>query len=365
MQPSRTKVYRLIDKFIPTNGNFNRGLSLTTHDTVLIPLKGGGFDQKRICYSRLRPSSIFVEKWGDTNVEEVIGRTPKIEWPNQPEFYVDPLRNRNLVEFLELSNQNRSNPHRDTTVEAIFYEVDRDAIAEDNIADDKQATLARAAAYDGDIDKLREVMILMGMNPKNRHGEMWTEKQVRDAALQEIDKGREDEFMDNWTDPQVYYRINLNKAIAIGIIKLDTNTGEIKWGDTRNPVKMGKVPYGIDWKEYLVKWVTGGGKGETFYQEVSDRLMGTMDANEASKKFKGHINSVVEEMSPDNLLKKAMEFNLVSRHAPYYYFGSEKLEKNRISKAKDEVVEAIQNNIEIDNVRIADVIKAKLKISMG
>lgn len=364
MQPSRTKVYRLLDKFIPENGNFNRGLSLTVQDLVLQPLKGGGYEEKRICYNRQRPS-IYVDDWKDSDVDKIIGTTPKIEWPNQPEFYVDPLRNKNLTLFLDISNQNKSNPHRDTTVEAVFYEVDRDAIAEDNIADDKQATLAKAAAYDGDIDKLREVMFLMGMLRTNRHGEAWTDKQIRDAALQEISKGREGEFMDYWTDPQVYYRINLNKAIAIGIIKFDENTGEVKWGDNGNPVKMGKIPYGRDWKDYLIKWISGGGKGETFYQELSDALMSELDPEEASNKFRGHINSKINEMTPEKTAEKAMEFNLVSRHTPYYYFGSEKIEKNRIGRSKDDLINAIKDNITIDGVKITDVIKAKLKIKMS
>lgn len=361
-------VFRLAEKFIPNNGNFNRGLSLTPNDVVFIPRKdGAGFDTKRICYNR-NYSSIFVDDWNvtdPTTLESIIKKTPKIEWGKQPEKYADPKKYKNLKAFLELSNQNGSNPHRDTNVEIMYYSEDRRAEAEDNVRLDKTETLAKAQAYDGDIEKLREVMSLMGMFPTNKHGEPWTENQVRDAALQEINKGRDTEFLDIWNSPNLQYRVNINKAIQTGVIYLDENNGEIKWGDNHNPIKTGTLPYGRDWKDFLVQFVANGGKGKSFYDQLLINLSGGMSADELSSKFGGANASRIEEMTPSELADKAIEFGIIVRKTPYLYIEGMYDASERICKSKDDLVVAIKDNNKIGSLELGDYVKKSLKIRLA
>lgn len=365
MNNLETAVFVLNGKFIPENNNFNRGISITAKDIVSVPRKDGStFDTKEICYNR-KMGSIFTDDWNVPDVEKTVKSTPKIDWPKQPEFYVDPKKQGSLVEFLRVSNQNGSNPNRDTSVEILFYELDRRAEASERVHGDRTESLAKAQAYEGDITKLREVVHIMGDSKKNRHGEPYTEDQIRDSALIKINQGRGEEFLEEWNNPSLQYKIVMNQAIDTGIVYLDENTGEVKWGDTGKSVKTGKIPYGRDWKDHIIGWISSSANGKTFFDEVQIQMSNGMSAEELSKKFGGFTASMVDEMSAEDLLDKAFSYNLIVSKRPFYHIDGKFDVTERITKSKKGLIEAIEENKEVNNVKLKDYIKDSLKIKLA
>lgn len=360
--PKRIKTYRLLSRFQPKQGRaFKRSISIPSTDTVLISSDAGNIIEEFIAYERSMP--VFVRQWNKDILEVKQSPPRKINWSNNVYMHVDPVKEAKLAQYMDLCNYNASNKNRDTKVTAIFEEVNPEETAKKNIHDDKDEIMAKAAAYDGDIEKLREVMVLIGYSRRNIHGELWTESEVRDQARIAAEQDPS-VFLDLWGDSSISYRININKALALNIITIDNNTAEVKWADNGNPVMMGKIPVGVAVVDHLVKFVNNGGKGKTFYDEMLARVLGGQKtADEISMKFKGAINDAVEAMTPEQLANKAMEMGIIVRKAPYLYVDGMDGKSGRICKSKDDLILSIKNNVEINGVELATLIKTKIKVA--
>ena len=361
----RTKIYRLLPKFRKEEGRaFRREVKIPAIDTIFEKAGDGGYVEKLIAYERSRP--LHVEKWGKDIDEVRKNPPPKITWSSGYDLYLDPMRYSGMVKYMDNCNFNVSNPNRDKSVTAYFEEVDRNAQAETNIGNEEHAIVAKHAAIKGDIDKLREVMPLLGFSKKNPHGELWTEAEIRDMAMVYINQSSTaaDTFNDVWNDPTITYRININMALSLGIIVVDENSAEVKWGHNNNPVTSGRIPVGIGVIDHLVAYVNKGGKGKTFYDEMNARIIGGEDADKISQKFSGALNDAVERMTPKELFDKAEDLNIIVRNTPYYdLFGFEG-SKGRLAKGKNEVIEMIHNGVEVNGVNVAELIKNNIKKGM-
>ena len=265
--------------------------------------------------------------------------------------------------YLDKCNYNLSNENRDESTMAYFEEINPSATSEENLLNEEQVTIAKYAALKGNIDKLREINFLLGYPKKNPFGELYSESEVRDTARVYIEASIQnaDSFNEAWDDSSIDTRINVNRGLSLNIIYIDQNTAEIKWQDNGKPIQTGKIPVGVDALDHLVRFVTLGGKGKTFYDELIVRIMGDDNADKLSKKFSGTVNDAVENMTPEQLFNEAKEMGIIILKAPYYIINNMGEKEGRIGKGKNVVINALKSDTEINGVKLSTMVKTQIK----
>ena len=161
----------------------------------------------------------------------------------------NPVHQR-IYQFIELCNDNQSNPNRDPEREALFYRVDavKEAKTERNLR--KLIVKAVNLALDLDDVKAREVAMALGVE-----GE--TLEELRNA-LEDYAGDYPEDFLEVIERASLANETALKDAVKNNIIKNDVNASSFKWVET------GKV---------IFTYVKG--KDKNYFKELADHLLET------------------------------------------------------------------------------------------
>lgn len=161
----------------------------------------------------------------------------------------NPVHQR-IYQFIELCNENQSNPNRDPEREAIFYRVDavKEAKTERNLR--KLIVKAVNLALDLDDKKAREVALALGIDAE-------TDDELRNE-LEDYAGDYPEEFLEVVERASLANETALKDAVKKNIIKNDVNASCFKWVET------GKVIFTYT-----------KGKDKNYFKELADHLLET------------------------------------------------------------------------------------------
>ena len=206
----------------------------------------------------------------------------------------------NLVNFMELSNYNDSNPNRMKDKKSIFYKLD--------VASDTKETVEDLEV---EIDAL---YVARSMNPQKMVGFARTLGMNVDRSMYEIKhdmmtfaKNNPSLFLDSVDNPRTERKQVLLDAIDYNVIDFNNHANEVCWVmGTKRPAII-HTPVGVDKIDFFVEF-TFDSEGEEVYSEIQKRMkkMDSIDEpiEEVETKLdKEKIQEVVEEIvkSPEKL----------------------------------------------------------------
>jgi hypothetical protein len=169
----------------------------------------------------------------------------------QPEFIngvitVKPGQT-NLYEFLERSNHNASNPHRNANWRAIFERVDPVGKAEvENEKDDK---LFEAISTLRGLSAERKLEFAAAKGLARADDEM----AIVTRALNQYVMKSPVAFLQELDAPETKVRAAVSQALELGIIAYAPTDGAYKWRE--QGVNLYEVPSGFDGKEALIRYL--------------------------------------------------------------------------------------------------------------
>ena len=156
---------------------------------------------------------------------------------------------REMFQYLELSNYNTSNPNRVDDYEAIFYRLDKEADAEEEIIDRKVV-----------VDALNTALEMSGAEIKSTAGALGISlsdsiKVIRNEV--EAYAGQyPDEFLRIASQQTNSLETMVREAVDLGIVKHDAKSGKFVWSKSKKTIftykkKIGGKPF-ADLAEYLL-----------------------------------------------------------------------------------------------------------------
>lgn len=175
----------------------------------------------------------------------------------------DPLFEANKLEYLRATNQNKGNPSRDASSEALFYEHNPEAEAraqmERTEVKDSAIVLYKQCAFD-DI-----VVIAKNLAEYSNAIRTMEPSELRFAIRNYVER-EPDEFLKLMADPRKDVRAILFDAIELQVVKSERQG--IVWPDGR---RIAEIPVGVEAIDFLADWIVGGG-GSSEYAEIKKRV---------------------------------------------------------------------------------------------
>jgi len=213
----------------------------------------------------------------------------------------------NLIQFMEMSNYNESNPNRMPGKQAIFFKLD--------VASDTKETVE---GMEVEVDAL---YIARSMEPQKMVGFARTLGMNVDRSMYEIKhdvmtfaKNNPTLFLESVDNPRTERKQIILDAIDYGIIDFNNHANEVNWiMGTKRPTII-HTPVGVDKIDYFVEF-TFDSEGEEVYSEIQKRMkkMDSIDepveeVNEEVKeeevKFSNEMKEVVIEKEVKTPIKK-------------------------------------------------------------
>lgn len=179
-----------------------------------------------------------------------------------------------MFEFLELSNLNRSNDGRDTSVLPLFYKIDetKDAADRKKVRD----KLTSALVYVSNMKDAEKRAFAAGMAWNEQAEIEMIEDQIGEYAR--AYPGKFIEFVDS---PQLADKSMIKLGITKGIIKYDVATHKILWGDTENTIAILERKDGTTYVDNFFDWMKNS-KGNTIMDSIRKRV--NKDIADSAKK---------------------------------------------------------------------------------
>jgi hypothetical protein len=341
----------------------NRSITFPAHDIITEVDEDGIAKPRIIAYDPTR-LSVFTDEWPDFERED-LKNLPPISWKGMhsegsDEMFVDSMREPNLANFMRLTNANGSNPNRNPKSTVLFYERDMEQIAEDNMVNDALETKAKYIAHNGKINKLRVVLKTAGVPVVDKFGEELFESSLRNSARIEAIKNPE-KIISIWEDPKLDVKVNLNDAIGAGIIKFNSTDGMYMWTHNGEAVGHHKMAYGIDPLDHMFRWIDTTDVGAIFYDELKSRLTNPLTEEDFNGDIEKPIQHEVDGYSAEKVVEEAIAADLIIRSGAWYYLDETNSADKRISKTKDDLVNAVDANAIIDGCEIDSYLRSKLK----
>ena len=175
----------------------------------------------------------------------------------------DKAEDRELFEFLTLSNFNESNPNRDLGVSPIYKFIDPVKEAKSKIADRKELRQA-VALLDGMKDKdVIELALSRGWKGTE-------DINVLRDKVEAFAMDKPGEFLKSVMYSNKAILATLNEALQQQVVKFDGRSHKFSWASTGEAIV--PVPRTSDKMEAFVAWVINDDKGETVLAEIKKQL---------------------------------------------------------------------------------------------
>lgn len=167
-----------------------------------------------------------------------------------------------LIKFLRMSNMNLSNPLRDTTIEAQFYEHRPDIKAQEKLSFSKLVVKATEMINSSDIEDLFSAATILNVP-------LHSDEEIR-AGLSMIAIDKPHQIISALEDP---FKTEKNTAL------ISKELGEIDY-DSRsvyymNPKKtIVTIPSGRDWLDFFSEWMSRNPEGQLVFDDLESRIDG-------------------------------------------------------------------------------------------
>lgn len=169
-----------------------------------------------------------------------------------------------LIKFLLLSNMNEGNKNPIHGTRKIYRLLDFEAQEEQAINKAETRMEAMKMAMEAPIETMIPHAQYLGVRFKNSFGEDRGDKAIRVDYLDFADKNPE-AFMKSYNNPLVKVEYAIRKAVALGLINLDSVKGQAIWGDTKKFIA--QIPDSKDPIKHLSEFsLTEDGKD--FYSQL-------------------------------------------------------------------------------------------------
>lgn len=169
-----------------------------------------------------------------------------------------------LIKFLLLSNMNEGNKNPIHGTRKIYRLLDFEAQEEQAINKAETRMEAMKMAMEAPIETMIPHAQYLGVRFKNSFGEDRGDKAIRVDYLDFADKNPE-AFMKSYNNPLVKVEYAIRKAVALGLINLDSVKGQAIWGDTKKFIA--QIPDSKDTIKHLSEFsLTEDGKD--FYSQL-------------------------------------------------------------------------------------------------
>jgi hypothetical protein len=170
-----------------------------------------------------------------------------------------------FYEYFELTNTNKSNPHRDTSVFPLFERIDR-------VADEKKKLKKRdeeldALIYVRDMGEKELRLLAASM--------MWDDKDDIDALRNRaIDFAKADprKFSTVVRSKDVEIKANLKKAQELEVIRYNTQQNKVVWGVSNDTIATLPRVEGQDWLTSMCDWIKTAKNGDKTYEAIRKQL---------------------------------------------------------------------------------------------
>tara|TARA_R100001015_G_C4631992_1_gene195007 strand:+ start:114 stop:1034 length:921 start_codon:yes stop_codon:yes gene_type:complete len=170
----------------------------------------------------------------------------------------------NLLNYLEISNYNKSNPNRMPSKASLYYKVDVEADTKDTVEDMEVEADALYIARSMEPQKLVGYARTLGINVDRsmyeiKHDVMSFAKENPSVFLKSID------------DPRTERKQVVLDAVDYGILDFGHHANEVNWVmGTKRPTII-HTPVGVEKIDYFVEY-TFDSEGEDVYKEIQKRM---------------------------------------------------------------------------------------------
>ena len=203
----------------------------------------------------------------------------------------------NLINYMELSNYNESNPDRMSNKKSIFFKLD--------VASDTKETVEDLEV---EIDAL---YVARSMNPQKMVGFARTLGMNVDRSMYEIKhdvmtfaKNNPSLFLDSVDNPRTERKQVVLDAVDYGIIDFNNHANEVNWiMGTKRPAII-HTPVGVDKMDFFVEF-TFDSEGEEVYSEIQKRIKKMNSIDEPIKETK--TEEVLEEVIQEEVVEEIVK----------------------------------------------------------
>lgn len=330
----------------------NREVSIPAKDVILEEDKSGRLVKRLIAYNpNAGERSIYVDEWKHTKFDGDIRNLniKKIDF-NSPFKVLDPVRYGLLVEFLEKTNLNESNPNRDTSYEAIFYQDKQEAKATDKVDKAEKVHLARTIVFEGRHKRLQEIGELLGVKTVDKNGVDLTENELKANLIDFADKDP-DSLISITEDPRLDMRVQIHQAAKIGVIFFDEMNRNILYRSNKASVIQKKIPRGHSYIDVLVDYCAEtGSSGKLVYDEILDRMYKGVESKEEKIELLESDPSIIKNMTSSDLVDACKDAGILYMNGAYLSVTGFEKGEGQIGKGKKAAIDMIEAEKEEDQM---------------
>jgi hypothetical protein len=238
-------------------------------------------------------------------------------------YLIVDRRQKQLLQFLRMSNSNESNPNRMPGKKVIYREERPGVKATENMKYDKLMMEAKQTAYTLDLDEMIGYARVLGFDVNRDPAE------IR-YALSVFAEDNPESFLEGIESPSTKRKFYIYQALDNGIITADKKSGAVKWSDSKQTIV--QAPVGQDPLDYLVEF-TFDVKGETVYERIRTLLTPDDSTDEEAED-----NGDLIGMTGEDLVKLAKDKGVVSFKGGAIMFNNSRIDVGytKSGKAIDE-----------------------------
>jgi len=174
-----------------------------------------------------------------------------------------PRNNPMLLEFLEKSNYNQSNPDRLSDVKQIFAVMDEAATAKDLVEDERTQNRASNTVLNMNFADLKAYARVLGVNIKN-------EGDIIIHDMLQLAKADPESFMSGIDDPLVKRQQVILDAMEFKIIEV--NARNISWVFGEKKSLIVPAPLGSDVVSWFAEWTLNEKDGQAVYKDIDKKV---------------------------------------------------------------------------------------------
>lgn len=182
-----------------------------------------------------------------------------------------------MYEFLELSNENQSNPNRDTSVVPMFRRID--AIKDASDRTQKRDVLTSALVYVSNMGEMeiREFAAAMAWGEND-------DLELLHDQVGEFARTKPNEFVKFFNDPQLRTKALIKNAITKGIIKHDVATNKILWGNGDAVIAALDRQDGKTYVDTFSEWIRVMKGGDNILAGIKKQINASIKENTNNRK---------------------------------------------------------------------------------
>lgn len=254
----RSIIYRLLDTNI--RGNYY----MTLIDDVKSRGEGGGNERIRVLEG---VETIWQKDQKDVDKDYINKNRRYLLF--QKGVALVPEYDKQVIEFMNLSNANVDNPNKTIPRRTMFYKWNPEKQAEEQLKKDEQELNAIFMARDADEMKMRKHASFLNISMADTLGEPLTTKGIR-AAYIRYAKANPDIFMESINSKEVEITYLVKRGLIDGKIDAGRGNGNIYWAEGG---LIGRLPVSQTAQAFLITLAMGtSDESKEFLEHLKEKL---------------------------------------------------------------------------------------------